>query len=247
MRSISESCIFYKNLLLCLKVQLQNKFSQDAYLQNIIDGTPLGFIPNIMVILQKYNLVTYIHEYSLNHTFPNTSAWKKIVKITLFRFGTINFKQSLETDDDFVRFKEVHDVIRPSILWQTVTTTAELKRVHFVIKSLVLIPIQEIQICPKCNRDYQDPLNHIVMSCTATVNIRTSLWDYMVDTLTSNCSLALCSLGSEEFLHVLLSKRLAVLEDEFPVQKDYFTFVKVCAKFFNCAVSLYYNTYLSNV
>ena len=116
-----------------------------------------------------------------------------------------------------------------------------------MIKCLVLIPKQEMQICPKCNRDYQDSLNHIVMSCTATVNIRTSLWDYIVDTLTPNCSVALCSLDSEEFLHVLFGKCLAVLEDEFPVQKDYFTFVKVCAKFVNCAVSLYYNTDLSNV
>ena len=70
---------------------------------------------------------------------------------------------------------------------------------------------------------------------------------FTVDTLTSNCSVALSSLDSKEFLHVLLGKRLAVLEDEFPVQKDYFTFVKVCAKFVNCAVRLYYNTYLSNV
>ena len=174
-----------------------------------------------MVILQKYNLVNYIHEYSLNHTFPNTSAWKKIVKNTLFRFETNNFKQTLETDDDFVRFKEVHDGIRPSIIWQTVTTTAELKLMHFMIKCLVLIPKQKMQICPKCNLDYQDPLNHIVMSCTATVNIRTSLWDYIVDTLTPNCSVALCSLGREAFLHVLFGKRLAVQEDECPVQKDY--------------------------
>ena len=55
---------------------------------------------------------------------------------------------------------------------------------HFVIKCLVLIPRQEIQICPKYNRDYQDPSNHIVLSCAATVNIRTSLWDYKVDTST---------------------------------------------------------------
>ena len=46
---------------------------------------------------------------------------------------------------------------------------------------------------------------------------------------------------------MLLGKRLAVLEDEFPVQNDYFIFVKVCAEFVNCAVNLYYNTYLSNV
>lgn len=218
-----------------------------TYLQDITDRTPLGFIPDIMVILQKYNLMNYIHEYSLNHTFPNTSAWKKIVKNTLFRFETTNFKQTLQTDDDFVRFKEVHDIIRPSILWQTVTTTAELKLMHFIIKCLVLIPKQEIQICPKCDRDYQDPLKHIVMSCTATVNIRTSLWDYIVDTLSPNCSVTLCSLDNEEFLHVLLGKRLAVLEDEFPEQKDYFTFVKCCAKFINCAVTFYYSASLSNV
>ena len=85
------------------------------------------------------------------------------------------------------------------------------------------------------------------MSCTATANILTSHCNYIVDTLTPNCSVALCSLDSEEFLHVRLGKRRAVLEDEFPVQNDYFTFEKVCVKFVNCAVSLYYNTYLWNV
>ena len=57
------------------KIFLRRLFT---YLQNITDRAPLGFIPDIMVILQKYNLVNYIHEYSLNHTFPNTSAWKKM-------------------------------------------------------------------------------------------------------------------------------------------------------------------------
>ena len=44
---------------------------------------PLGFIPDIMVILQKYNLVNYIHEYSLNHTFPNTSAQQLQISVLL--------------------------------------------------------------------------------------------------------------------------------------------------------------------
>ena len=39
-----------------------------------------------MVILQDYNFMNHIHEYSLNHTFPNASAWKKIVKNILLRF-----------------------------------------------------------------------------------------------------------------------------------------------------------------
>ncbi|MEW8547750.1 MAG: hypothetical protein AB2693_29935, partial [Candidatus Thiodiazotropha sp.] len=211
-----------------------------TYLLDITDRTQLGFVPDIMVILQKYNLTHYIHEYSLNHTFPNVSAWKKIVNNTLFRFESNTFKQTLDTDNDFVRFKEIHNVLRPSIIWRTVTTTAELKLMHFIIKCLVLIPKQETEICPRCDRHYKDPLNHIVTSCTATVNIRTSLWDYIVDTLTPNCSVALCSLDNEEFLQVLLGKRLTILEDEFPEQKDYFTFIKLCAKFVNCAVSLYY-------
>ena len=60
------------------------------------------------------------------------------MKTPLFRFETINFKQTLQTDDE-----EVHDVIRASIIWQTVTTTVKLEFMHFVIKCLVLIPKQE--------------------------------------------------------------------------------------------------------
>ena len=56
-RSISENCIFYKTL--CLKVQQIFFRCLFTYLPNITDRTPLGFIPDIMVILQKYNLVNY--------------------------------------------------------------------------------------------------------------------------------------------------------------------------------------------
>ena len=51
----------------------------------------------------------------------------------------------------------------------------------------------------------------------------------------------LSSLDNEEFLHILLGKRLAVIEDEFEDKTAYFTFDRICATYIYTAVDVYYS------
>ena len=52
---------------------------------HITDISPLGFIPDVIKILKKYNLFEYLHNYLTNYTFPTASVWKRTVKNVLYQ------------------------------------------------------------------------------------------------------------------------------------------------------------------
>ena len=196
-----------------------------------------------MNILEKYNLSEYLHKYTTDYTFPTPAVWKRTVKNVLYQHQSKSFQEIVTSDSDFVRFKKIHTVIKPSVIWQAPSTTAELKRLHFIIKCSVLIPRKSSEICQNCGLEFTDPINHhITTSCISTLTVRTIFWDYLVDTLTPNCSVFLSSLDNEEFLHILLGKRLSIIADAFQDEKAYFAFVKICANFVYSAVNVYYST-----
>ena len=146
----------------------------------------------------------------------------------------------MESDTDFIRFKKIHDFIKPSILWQCAGTPAEGKLMHFTIKCLVLIPREVTEVCRNCGIVFTDPLSHITTSCIATLNVRTTFWDYIVDTLSPSCSVFLSGLDNEEFLHILLGKQLPTIVEEFHDRQAYFSFVKICANYVYTAINIYY-------
>ena len=209
--------------------------------QYITDRSPLGFIPDVIKIMEKYNILEHLHSYLANYTFPNTAVWKKIVKHVIYENQSKSYKQVIQEDPDFARFKYIQGDIIPSIIWQAASTPAELKLMHFVAKCAVLPPKSTIETCRNCMLEFSDPIYHIVTSCLSTLDVRTTFWDYPVDTLSPNCSVHLSSLDNEQFLHILLGKRLSIIEDEFQDKKDYFTFIKICANFVYTAVNIYYN------
>ena len=93
-----------------------------------------------------------------------------------------------------------------------------------------------------CGLGISDPLKHINTSCISTFNVQTAFWDYLVDVLSPNCTVFLSGLDNEEFLHVLLGKRLSIITNEFQNKNEYFSFVKVCANYVCSAVNVYYGT-----
>ena len=133
-----------------------------TYLHNITDRTLLGIIPDIMNILEKYNLSEYLHKYTTNYTFPTPAVRKRTLKNVLYQHQSKSFQEVVTSDSDFVRFKKKHNVIKPSVIWQATSTTAELKLMHFIIKSSVLIPRKSSDICQNCGLEFTDPINHII-------------------------------------------------------------------------------------
>ena len=85
-----------------------------TYLYDITDRTPLGFIPDIMNILEKYSLSEYLHKYTTDYTFPTPAVWKRTVKNVLYQHQSKSFQEVVTSDSDFARFKKIHNVIKPN-------------------------------------------------------------------------------------------------------------------------------------
>ena len=197
-------------------------------------------MPDIVNVLARYNLSSYLEKYITDYIFPATAIWKRTVKYALFQHQIKPFQHNMEADTDFIRFKKIHYFIKPSILWKAASTPAEVKLMHFTITCSVLIPREVTEVCRNCGIVFTDPLSHITTSCIATLNVRTTFWDYIVDTLSPSCSVFLSGLDNEEFLHILLGKQLPTIVEEFHDRKAYFSFVKICANYVYAAVNIYY-------
>ena len=160
-------------------------------------------MPDIVNVLARYNLSSYLEKYITDYIFPATPIWKRTVKYALFQHQIKPFQHNMEADTDFIRFKKIHYFIKPSILWKAASTPAEVKLMHFTITCSVLIPREVTEVCRNCGIVFTDPLSHITTSCIATLNVRTTFWDYIVDTLSPSCSVFLSGLDNEEFLYIL--------------------------------------------
>ena len=211
-----------------------------TYLNSITGRTPLGFVPDSLNILAKYNLANYLNDYITNNTFPSTAVWKRTVVNVLYQYHVKFFQKAMASDTDFVRFMKIHNVIKPTIIWQVANTPTELKLTHFIVKWSVLIPRQVSEVCRNCGLEFSYPLKHITTPSISILNVRTVFWDYLIDALSSNCSVFLSGLDNEEFLHVLLRKRLFIIK--FQNKSKYFAFVKICANYVCSAVKGYYGT-----
>ena len=115
-----------------------------------------------MNILEKYNLSEYLHTYITDYTLPTTAVWKSTGKIVLYQHQSKSFQEVVTSDSEFVRFKKIHNVIKPSVIWQAPSTPAELELMHFIIKCSVLIPRKSSEICQNCGFAFTDPLKNIM-------------------------------------------------------------------------------------
>ena len=80
-------------------------------------GFQKGFIPDLMRLVRKYNLETYIDNYVKHSIFPSRKAWASILKETIVKVEEINWLQRMSVDDDFNFFRLIHRHIEPHKAW----------------------------------------------------------------------------------------------------------------------------------
>ena len=77
-----------------------------------------------------------------------------------------------EKDKDFVRFQRVHTSQNLYYLWKVPSSATAIKLIHFIVKSLTLVPQDVQQTCSYCGQFFKDVFLHIVTSCQTTSEIR---------------------------------------------------------------------------
>ena len=79
----------------------------------------MGFIPNMVRILNKYGLGDYLTTYIQIGQDPTKSSWISLVKASIHQFQLQSWRQGLHIKPELGYFRDVHTELQPLELWNT--------------------------------------------------------------------------------------------------------------------------------
>lgn len=137
-----------------------------------------GFIPDIVNVLQKYNLFYVLNEFLNIGVFPNKSQWKILVNDHVKSYEQTKLCERMNIDTDFSRFILLHNKIQPYSVWKLALRFPQYS-VYF--KKIVKLSVEmrnneSIYLCQYCGLMYQDIITHSVLECSHTEILRDRLW-----------------------------------------------------------------------
>ena len=163
----------------------------------------LGFIPDIMCILTKYNLSTYLINYVRTSAFPSKPQWKNIINQAILNTHTNKWRERIDQDSDFNRFKNFHRSIAPSIFWKSASSHRESIWAISAIRTLTFKQFTKTITCSKCSTETNDIYKHILTECPSYNLYRNLMLTDLGETVSSNLALHLLSADSESFFMTL--------------------------------------------
>ena len=136
-----------------------------------------GFIPDIITVLNKYNLMATLHRHIvLQDSFPTKVTWKRLVNACINNTEQEQFTNRTNNDSDFSLFRNLHDNFQGCAkVWQIPNSANELRLCETVARLWVKIPDAQLSVCSKCESIYNDSLTHILTSCPITTPLRDKL------------------------------------------------------------------------
>ena len=181
-----------------------------------------GFIPDIVRILHKYDLMDTLKEYILWDRFPSKHLWKKIVKEHVHEHHNVIWQDKINCHEQLTLFAEVHPDNGVSPWWllannnpdyhQQINDVLRLLSGSFQIKGKrVNKPETYSDYCDICSKDYVNPIEHSLLHCSGSSRARGKLWEWIGDIMPIEIATFLANLTDYEFLLVLLGKKLEIL------------------------------------
>ena len=137
-----------------------------------------GYIPDIINILEKYELKNYFDDYIKNNNFPSKSSWKRLVRCRI-QEKEVSAWLNRTSAPEFDRFRRLHTDYSPHNLW-----ISSKENLHVLSQSIsciqmtartadnVLSPLS----CLRCNCNYNNIVDHCIHDCSFVAQERLNLW-----------------------------------------------------------------------
>ena len=98
---------------------------------------------------------------------PSKYTWKAVIKSKIRSFYERAWKERLENDTDFARFKLIHPELKSSNIWSVALDKPSAHAIFLVARLCTLLPQTNYQEeCFVCGRYAVDIMKHIVTSCS---------------------------------------------------------------------------------
>ena len=137
-----------------------------------------GYIPDIVSLLRKYNLLDILETYKKESTFPSKLSWKKLVKCRL-QEHELRLWHNRISNPEFSRFRRIHGNLQTHSLWllskQKPKLTVACRSVIQMLSNVICD--DDIRLCYKCGKYYHNVVDHIISECSYLHWERVMLWD----------------------------------------------------------------------
>jgi hypothetical protein len=145
-----------------------------------------GFAPDILDIVQKYDLSAYITDYLLDGQFPGKLQWKKVVSLAVQSCQQQSWTSRVTADSDFSRFINIHNAVSSAKMWSYPTNSSELRTTFFIAKLIPTVPDSNVKICRLCEKQYTDIFVHVCCNCQYSFEIQNMWWDLIIENFCLN-------------------------------------------------------------
>ncbi len=177
----------------------------------------LGYVPEIVRVLNKYNLLNYLTVYIHGGTFPSKVQWKAIVKNRVRIVQTNLTMSRMQYDVDFTKFlKVVNSINLPSKFWLCVRKYPNMlsKVRRLVIEFTGTDRTTGVfKLCENCGMFYQDNLQHVLVVCSGYDTRREQLWMNLTNLVGVHLAEVVYNLDSDTQVTNLLGADNTVLTD----------------------------------
>jgi endonuclease/exonuclease/phosphatase family metal-dependent hydrolase len=191
-------------------------FTRRLY-ENVINSKMKGFVPDIMMILQQYNLSNELFCYMRGGHFPSKSAWKAMTRFSVIKLDVENSRNVLCFKNDNARCVRVlfsGDALEMHVFHRMIKRSRNMLNVKPLITSLSLLALPETSYtttrCRLCNKEYTDIVCHIIAQCPRLIEERNILWEFIIDSVDVNTSVHLFHLEDKSFVDWLLGGHSAL-------------------------------------
>ena len=218
-----ESCELSNRIFLTRLMHFKFKITKDSF----------GFIPDVMNILRKYHLDSFIDTFVESGSLPHKLAWKRIVKSTILTHEQTQWQRRMIISVDFIRFRTIHSELRMSNLWSVAKEKSDSVPLIRFVANLLCANFSRTEIeCCKCHNMCIDEFEHLMFNCRINNESGKSL-NVLIDKLEPTFGNEICDLLRNCSHELIMMYCLGYVDHRLSciVESDqYSSFLVVCAR-----------------
>lgn len=133
----------------------------------------LGFIPDVMSILESYDLTDHLWTFLDDGFFPENPSWRKIVRDKVTASHVSQRRTRMSHDRDFTLFTAFYINSNPPSIWKIPENYREIELCKFICKLCTTTRLNgDLYTCILCNNSFFNVFQHSSCSCLSTAMIR---------------------------------------------------------------------------
>jgi exonuclease III len=184
-----------------------------------------GYVPDIYATLAKYHLLDYFMRYITGGKFPDKIIWKALVKEAVLKYELENNELCLKEINDVPRYLRIHKkgfYLMYKVLKLIPDQTQSRSDIRALSKLITLPLLSEYKTCELCGIEFNDIVEHAFMRCMWFNEIRSEMWDKILDQFGVEMAVYLFQCPEEQCLDIFLGRTYIKGKDKL---RDFYTII----------------------